>query len=311
MSKRDELMKGLGNVRESMGDFDGVVRGAPAVGLRPTPAHLVGVVRSKDVSQIAIDRIDRDPAQPREEFDPEGLEHLAQSLRQRGLLQPIRVRWDAAQERYIIICGERRWRAAKIAGLESLACVIVEGNLTHQERLAIQLVENALREDLKPIEQAQAYKTLMDAQGWSVRQLAAELSIHHGQIVRAMSLLDLPEVIQERVEQGILAPATAYEISKVGDHDLREQLAARVVQQGLSREETIEEIRAASPHRPRKGKGRGAARGKKKPVTVRTFRAAGCKVTVENRKGVDTPLAIAALRETLTQLESQHQGEAA
>jgi ParB family transcriptional regulator, chromosome partitioning protein len=311
MSKRDELMKGLSNVRESMGDFDGVVRGAPGAGPRTMPAHLVGVVRSKDVSQIAIDRIDRDPAQPREEFDPEGLEHLAQSLRQRGLLQPIRVRWDAAQERYAIICGERRWRAAKIAGLESLACVIVQGDLTHQERLATQLVENALREDLKPIEQARAYKTLMEAQGWSVRQLAAELSIHHGQVVRAMSLLDLPEVIQEQVEQGTLAPATAYEISKVDDGHLQEELAARVVQQGLSRDETIEEVRATAPQRPGKGKRRGAVRGRKKSVAVRTFRAAGCKVTIENRKGVDTPMAIAALRETLAQLESQLQQEAA
>jgi len=311
MSKRDELMKGLGNVRESMGDFDGVVRGAPAAGPRTMPAHLVGVVRSKDVSQIAIDRIDRDPAQPREEFDSDGLERLAQSLRQRGLLQPIRVRWDAGQERYVIICGERRWRAAKLAGLESLACVIVEGDLTHQERLAIQLVENALREDLKPIEQARAYKALMEVQGWSVRQLAAELSIHHGQVVRAMSLLDLPEVIQEQVGQGTLAPATAYEISKVGDEQLQEELAARVVQQGLSRDETIEEVRAAASQRLGKGKGRGPARGRKKPVTVRTFRAAGCKVTVENRRGVDTQMAIAALRETLAQLESQFQGEAA
>jgi ParB family chromosome partitioning protein len=311
MSKRDELMKGLPNVRESMGDFNRVVRGAPGVGPGPLPAHLIGVVRSKDVSQIAIDRIDRDPAQPREEFDPEGLEHLAQSLRQRGLLQPIRVRWDAAQERYVIICGERRWRAAKIAGFESLACVIVEGDLTNQERLAIQLVENALREDLKPIEQAQAYKSLMEAQGWSVRQLAAELSIHHGQVVRAISLLDLPKIIQDQVEQGNLAPATAYEITKVGDEHVKEALAARVVQHGLSREETIEEIRAASSHRRGKGKGRGQARGKKKLVIIRTFRAAGCKVTVENRKGMNTPLAIAALRETIAQLESQLQGEAA
>jgi ParB family chromosome partitioning protein len=311
MSKRDELMKGLSNVRESMGDFDGVVRGAPAVGPRQMPAHLVGVVRSKDVSQIAIDLINRDPAQPREEFEPEGLERLAQSLRQRGLLQPIRVRWDAAQERYIIICGERRWRAAKIAGLESLACVIVEGDLTIQERLAIQLVENALREDLKPIEQARAYKSLMESQGWSVRQLAVELSIHHGQVVRAMALLDLPELIQERVEQGTLAPATAYEISKVGDEQVQEELAARVVHEGLSREETIEAVRSASPHGPVRGQGRGALRGKKKTITLRTFRAAGCKVTVENRKGIDIPLAIAALRETLARLESELQGEAA
>src|SRR4051812_25606447 len=111
MSKRDELMKGLPNVRESMGDFNGAVRGTTDMGPRTLPTHLIGVVRSKNVSHISVDRIDRDPAQPREDFDPEGLERLARSLQQRGLLQPIRVRWDAAQERYVIICGERRWRA--------------------------------------------------------------------------------------------------------------------------------------------------------------------------------------------------------
>jgi ParB family chromosome partitioning protein len=118
-------------------------------------------------------------------------------------------------------------------------------------------------------------------------------------------------VIQQRVEQGTLAPATAYEISKVGDEQVQKELAARVIHEGLSREETIEAVRAAASHGPAKGRGRGALRGKKKPVTLRTFRAAGCKVTVENRKGVDTPLAIAALRETLTRLESELQGEAA
>ena len=312
MSKRDDLMKGLGNVRESMGDFQGPVRGAPAAGPRATPAHLVGVVRSKEVSQIDINRIDRDPAQPREEFDQEGLERLAQSLRQRGQLQPIRVRWDAGQERYVIICGERRWRAAKMADLDTLSCVIVEGELTQQERLAVQLVENALREDLKPIEQGRAYKSLMEAQGWSARQLAAELSIHHGQVVRAMSLLDLPSSIQERVEEGSLAPATAYEISKVEGEDIQEQLARRVVERGLSRDETIAEVRAAASRTPAaQGKGRGAARSRKKPTAVRTFRAAGCKVTIENRKGVDIRMAIGALREIVEQLEAQLQVESA
>jgi ParB family chromosome partitioning protein len=307
MSKRDELMKGLPNVRESMGEFEGRSSGAPTAGPRATPAHLVGVVRSKDVSQIAIVRIDRDPSQPREEFDPDGLERLAQSLKTRGLLQPLRVRWDAERERYMILCGERRWRAAKMAGLESLACVIVEGDLSPQERLAVQLVENALREDLKPIEQARAYKTLMDDQGWTVRQLAAELAIHHGQVVRALALLELPKTVQERVEQGTLAPATAYEISKVEDEDRREQLAERVIAEGLSRDETIAEVRAASDERPAKAKGRGVTRPKKKPVTTRTLKAVGCRITVENRKGLDDELLVRALREAADQIDARRQ----
>jgi ParB family transcriptional regulator, chromosome partitioning protein len=311
MSKRDELMKGIPNVRESMGDFEGAVRGAPTAGPRTTPAHLVGVVRSKDVSQIAIDRIDRDPTQPREEFDPDGLERLAQSLHSRGLLQPLRVRWDAHRERYVILCGERRWRAAKIAGIDSLACVIVEGDLSPHERLALQLVENALREDLKPIEQARAYKTLMEDQGWSVRHLATELAIHHGQVVRALALLELPKTVQDQVEQGTLAPATAYEISKVENEDVRQRLADRVITEGLSRDETIAEVRAAADERPAKSKGRGATQAKRKPVTTRMLKAAGCRITVENRKGLDDDLLARALREAADQVESRRQQEAA
>jgi ParB family chromosome partitioning protein len=269
MSKRDELMKGLPNVRESMGDF-AAVRGAPPVGPRALPPHLMGVVRSRDVSEIAIDRIVRDPAQPRVEFDQEGLERLAQSLRQRGQLQPIQVRWEPSLERYVIVCGERRWRAAGMAKINALACVIVEKELSPQERLAVQLVENALREDLRPIEQAKAYRALIQAQGWSVRQLAAELSIHHAQVVRALALLELPAPTQDLVEQGKLSPATAYEANKVDDPGARQELLDRAAAEGLSRAEVIEarrEItdRTAGPS----GKGRGAS--KARPPKPRTF----------------------------------------
>jgi ParB family chromosome partitioning protein len=308
MSKRDELMKGLPNVRESMGDF-AAVRGAPPVGPRATPAHLVGVVRSRDVSQIAIERIERDPSQPRVEFDPEGLERLAQSLRQRGQLQPIQVRWDASLDRYVIVCGERRWRAARMAGLESLACVIVEREMTAQERLAVQLVENALREDLRPIEQARAYRTLIEAQGWSVRQLAAELSIHHAQVVRALALLELPEPTQDLVEQGKLSPATAYEANKIEDPEARQELLDRAAAEGLSRAEVIEARREIDdrPTRSAGGKGRGA-KARPRKLTSRTFRAAGGKVTVDHRRGLDDATTRAMLVEALGQLDAAGQG---
>ncbi len=110
-----------------------------------------GVARSQNTAEIRVDRIVRDANQPREEFDPEGLASLAESLKTRGQLQPIRVRWDEGRGVYVIVCGERRWRAAALAGLETLTCVIHEGEI---DVLAIQLIENALREDLKPIEQA-------------------------------------------------------------------------------------------------------------------------------------------------------------
>lgn len=251
MSKRDVLMQGLANVRESMGDFDrSAVRGAPPSGPRELPPHLRGVTRSKDVSQIELDRIVRDPDQPREEFDPEALGRLALSLKARGQLQPIRVRWSEGQGAYVIVCGERRWRAAKMAGLASLSCVIVDGPLSQDELLAVQLVENAVREDLRPIEQAHAYRRLMDAKGWSARLLASELAIHHAQVVRALALLELPEPVQEQVEQGALAPATAYEIGKLPEPAMQAEVARAAVSEGLKRSEVAELVQAVKARRP-------------------------------------------------------------
>jgi ParB family chromosome partitioning protein len=303
MSKRDELIKGLGNVRESMGDFAaGTMPGGTTPGPKALPPYLVGVVRSKDVSQIAIDRIDRDPGQPREEFDQEGLERLAQSLRQRGLLQPIRVRWDAARERYIIVCGERRWRAARMAGLESLACVIVQEELTPEERLAVQLVENALREDLRPIEQAKAYKTLMEAQGWSFRQLAGELSIHHGQVVRALSLLELPQGVQDQVEQGALSPASAYEVTKLPDRDVQAELAGRAIAEKMTRQEVIEAVKERKA-----GVVRRAPAERRGPFEYRV--GDNVIVTVRYRKN-DKLTPAQALRQALKQAQAEERGPA-
>jgi ParB family chromosome partitioning protein len=300
VSKRDELMKGLANVRESMGDFapqPQVVRGAPAAGPRATPAHLIGVVRSRDVSQIALERIERDPEQPREDFDPDGLDRLAQSLRQRGQLQPIRVRWDEARERYVILCGERRWRAAKMAGLESLACVIVEGEMSAHDRLAVQLIENALREDLRPIEQARAYRSLMETQGWSARQLGAELAVHHAQVVRALALLDLPADVQDQVEQGTLSPATAYEVTKLDDPTDRAEIVADAVAGKMTRQAVIAAVRDRKA-----GVVRGAPSSRPGPFDYRVGDA--ITVTVRYRKD-DRLTPVQALRLALKQAQAE------
>ena len=132
-----------------------------------------GVTRAKNVCVIPLDRIVRDPNQPREEFDPEALRRLADSLKERGQLQPIGVRWDEALGVYVIVFGERRWRAAGMAGLLTVNAVVMEGAISPDDLIVVQLVENAVREDLRPIEQARAYRKLMDAKGWSTRQVAA------------------------------------------------------------------------------------------------------------------------------------------
>ncbi|MGE5757182.1 MAG: ParB/RepB/Spo0J family partition protein [Planctomycetaceae bacterium] len=248
MGKLDELMASKNNAAESMGAFRGEGEAADrprAGGPRPPDPRTQGVSRTREkVIEISIDRIGRDPSQPREEFDEEGLTRLAESMKTKGQLQPIRVRWDDSRELYILLCGERRWRAARMAGMPTMTAVVHEGALNPGEMLALQLIENCLREDLRPVEQAKAFKNLMDRNGWSASQVARELNLVPSVITKALALLELPEDIQERVEQGALAPGTAYEISKIDNDAEQRELAERVVAEKLTRDEVIEEVRA-------------------------------------------------------------------
>jgi ParB family transcriptional regulator, chromosome partitioning protein len=235
-----------------------------------------GRTQLREACMIRLERISADPSQPRTEFDPEALDRLAASLRQRGQLQPIRVRWDDEGGRYIVVVGERRWRAARIAGMESLACVVVAGNPSPGELLEDQLVENCLREDLKPIEQAKAFRAILDSTGLSQRQLAERLQISHVNIVRSLALLELPESVQASVEQGELAPQTAYEISKLGDVAEQATLAREAVGGKLKRE-TIRQ-RVASTRK-------GGAGGKSRKAASRVFRTTTGRGTIELKKG--------------------------
>jgi ParB family chromosome partitioning protein len=253
MGKLDQLRQlGAQNVAESTGaarasGFPAGIDPSTAVG---RPARLEGVSKQVGAYRIPVSRIVRDESQPREDFDPEAIHRLAESLRTRGQLQPIRVRWDEGRGVYVILLGERRWRAATLAGLTELSCLVHEGELKTSDRLALQLVENALREDLKPIEQAKAYKALMDAEGWSGRRLAEELHIGTASVVRALSLLDLPGDVQDQVEQGTLAASVAHEITKLDDASAQAKVARATVEQGLTRDEVAEVVKAVRSRRP-------------------------------------------------------------
>jgi ParB family chromosome partitioning protein len=273
---------------------------ASAPAIAPVPDRLQGIARAKNAAEIPLDKIDRDPEQPREDFEPGALARLAESIRVRGQLQPIRVRWDEERSLYIIVCGERRWRAARMAGLTSMSCVIMDGPISPAELLSLQLVENMVREDLAPIEQARAFRAVMDLNGWSTHDVARELAVDQSSVVRALKLLDLPAVVQEQVEHGTLPPATAYEVSKLDDPDAQAALAARVVAERLSRAETVQAVRRASG-RPARGKGRGG----RKPTTRIFRRVAGCTVTVENGRGLDVAMIRAALAEATARLDAE------
>jgi ParB family chromosome partitioning protein len=306
MAKFDDMMRGAGsNIAESMGASrrnGAPSTSAPSPAVTGVPARLQGVFKSKNAAEIPVEKIERDPDQPREDFEPESLQRLADSLRTRGQLQPIRVRWDEANGVYLILCGERRWRAARMAGLSTLSAIVVDGPISPGELLAIQLIENCLREDLKPIEQARAFRSLIDRNGWTVRQVAQELAIDHSNVVRALALLELPTLVQEQVETGSIAPSVAYEISKVADPDEQADLAARVVSEGLTRSETVTAVKRAG------SKGRGVSRGKARKITSRTFKTSlGARFTVERTKGLDAALIRAGLVEIMAQLDAERE----
>jgi ParB family chromosome partitioning protein len=290
----------LANIAGSMQDRP-TIRGEsappPSPGRSAVERQSEGRKRHDSAAVIRVDRIVRDPNQPRTEFDPDALDRLAQSLRERGQLQPVRVRWDDAASRYVIVLGERRWRAAQLAGLETLACVVVTGEPSPDDLLEDQLIENCLREDLKPIEQARAFKSLLATRNLSQRQLAERLQIGQATIARALALLGLPEPIQASVDAGEIGPDAAYQLTRITDPDEQARLARDTAEGRVKRDELKE--RATTPR-----KSRGVSKGKKN--TSRIFRSAtGVRVTLERTKGLDAALIRATLVDILSQLDAE------
>jgi ParB family transcriptional regulator, chromosome partitioning protein len=299
MGKLDELRRTAGqNIKDSAG-ADRVERPEANV-TGGAPDRWRGVERSRDMAMIPVAKIDRDPDQPRQEFDAEDLARLAESLRFRGQLQPIRVRWDEGRGAYIVLAGERRWRAAQIAGLDKLACVIHEGALTDEEKLAMQLVENALRADLRPVEQARAYRRLMDARGYSTRELATELHIAQTSVVRALALLDLPAEVQNHVEGRELAATVAAELTKLPDPALQAEVAQAVIAEGLTRTEVTELVHAVKARRPTPNR-------RPEPVTVDL---GDCTVTVRWKRSSETTI-LQALRKAAKQIQGRERPDQA
>ena len=314
-SKLDELRKNEGELAASLGA--GRALGVPLgmdgpVALSP---RVQGLARDKRLNKVPVDRIVPDPDQPRKDFEPGAIERLAESLKARGQLQPCTVYWDEGQDAYVLLIGERRWRAAVHAGLTDLLCIVLDQRPDNRERLALQVIENLLREDLAPVEQARAYQELMHLNGWGTNQLARELHIPASAISQALSLLELPAPIQERIDAGELAASVGYELSKLSDPALQAELAGRVVAEGLTRDETVAEVRRirAAGGGIRQAAG-GRSRGTARKRTKWTFKHDGVRLIAERGRGLDDDILVAVLRVALAQLlaasESRDRGAA-
>ncbi|HXK71217.1 MAG TPA: ParB/RepB/Spo0J family partition protein [Clostridia bacterium] len=196
--------------------------------------------------ELDIDKIQRDPKQPRKEFSKEELDELAESVREKGILQPILVRKTG--DVYTIVAGERRFRAAKQEKLKKVPVIVKE--FTEKEVLEISLIENIQRKDLNPIEQAEAYKRLSDEFGATQEEIAKSLGKSRPVVTNKLRLLTLSERILSYLRRGKLTEGHARLLLSIND-DLREDIAQEAAEKGLSVRELEKLIKKAQTE-PRK-----------------------------------------------------------
>lgn len=184
------------------------------------------------IRQIPVDRIEANPDQPRTRFEQGALDELTASVREHGILQPVLVRPLEATNRYQLVAGERRWRAATAAGLNSIPALIEE--LDDDTALEIAIIENLQREDLSPLEEAVMYDRMVKEHGYSIRRLAQKLGKDKGYLENRLRLAGAPPEIQELVSVRKDTISHAYELLKVEDPKKRRRLAEQVARGELT-----------------------------------------------------------------------------
>lgn len=180
---------------------------------------------------VKITQIEPNREQPRKNFDQESMEELADSMKEYGVIQPLLVK-KTGEDRYQIIAGERRWRAAKIAGLKEVPVIVREYD--RQQSVEIALIENVQRADLNPIEEAMAYAQLMEEFGMKQEEIASRVSKNRTTIANSLRLLKLPETVRKYLITGELSSGHARAILGLPEPEQQEELAKRVVEKGLS-----------------------------------------------------------------------------
>ncbi|GHU56053.1 chromosome partitioning protein ParB [Spirochaetia bacterium] len=197
---------------------------------------------------LPLDKLRPNPDQPRKYFDETELQELADSIRENGIIEPI-IAGDAGDGAYIIVAGERRCRAAALAGLTEVPVIIRD--YTNEKRMEVALIENVQRADLNPIEEAAAYKNLMDLTGLSQDEVAAKVGKNRSTVANALRLLRLQPDIQKSLEKGELSSGHARAILSVSAHKDQTLLYREILKAGLSVREA--EKRAAALNSGKEG----------------------------------------------------------
>ena len=197
-------------------------------------------------SEVELDSIVPGPMQPRTHFDEASLESLAESIRSHGIVQPLLVR--RRDDGYELIAGERRWRAAKLAGISRVPIVVKE--VPDESLLEIALIENIQRENLNPIEEAQAYRKLIETVGLTQEALATRVGRDRSYITNYLRLLKLPDDVQQLVKEGRLSTGHARALLALSHPDLQRRIARQIIDGGLSVRATEQLVQKASEEKP-------------------------------------------------------------
>ncbi len=235
-------------------------------------------------SEVAIDRISPNPRQPRRHFDPESLAELAASIREYGVIQPLLVR-PVSEGNYELIAGERRLRAAKVAGLETVPVTI--RSATGQNSLELAIIENLQREDINAMECARAYQHLIQDFGLTQEQVSLRVGKSRTAVANQLRLLRLPEVIQEGVESGAISEGHARALLSTDSPTRQLALYEKILVDGLSVRET--ERLAKAEARPMPPKKAPASESEyKDPVLLQTLRehfSAPVRIQTDGKRG--------------------------
>jgi len=233
-------------------------------------------VRPGSVFELPLGEIAPNPLQPRRHFEEKALHDLAASIKRHGVLQPVVVH-RAPGGGYHLITGERRWRAAKLAGLARVPAVVRE--LTADvDQLALALIENLQREDLTPIEEARGYHHLRSELGLSQEQIAERVGKDRSTVANALRLLQLPLAVQEAVDGGTLSGGHARALVSLGDAARQTTFAERCVREGWSVRELERRLKPATPRR------RPAVDPETAAAAERLASALGARVAIHRRR---------------------------
>ena len=264
-----------------------------------------GEAQGEELRELPVELIEPNPHQPRRRFAQEGLDALAGSLTEQGVLQPVLVR-PRAGGRYELVAGERRWRAARLAGLETIPALVRERG--DAAALEVALVENMAREDLNPIEAARACAALVEELGLTREDVGLRVGRSRVSVSNLIRLLDLPDEVIALVEAGKLTEGHARAVLLAADHERRRVVAREAVARGLSVRATEELARrATSPAKPKPagsgehdraahefGERLAAATGLKAGVRPRGER--GFRATIDCESPAELERLIAAFR---------------